>query len=405
VSELRTAAENAAALAAWRGLNASLHALARGLFPAHPLTLRPRRVVVHLIDNIGDIVVAVPALMALRARYPEARLTLLTSPGARGAPGAAELLTGVSYLDALEVYYKDDIDSPTKQLALVGRVRSWAPDLMVFIPSSRVPPSTVYRNLAFARLCRPGAVFNYQVPSSPWFRLSQARSRARFPSEVDRHLASLAPLGVAHPESVSFELGRAPPADGEAIAALVRECSGDDRPVLAICPGGKQEGHLWPVDRFTEVARRARHECDAHVWLVGGPGDREAARAIREVVPDAVDLTGGLSILGTAALLGHADLMLSNDTGPMHLAVAAGTRVCAIFSSQDFAGRWYPYGDGHLVFRAADVCPVCLFGAARTQHCVSKIGTAEVARACVDALRQAVTARSRRDNEKCLESL
>lgn len=390
----RTHAEYAAAQLGWRGLNASLAALERGLFLRDPRRVAPERVVVHLIGNIGDIVVAVPALMALRARYPDAHLTLLTSPGARGAPGAAQLLAGVPYLDALEVYHREDIDTPRKQLALAARLRAQRADLMVFLPSSRVPPATVYRNLAFARLCGPRAVFNYQVPSPPWLRLAVARVGA-VPHEVDRHLGALAPLGVARPDPVRFELGPASARDRATIEALGARASGaedpgavdgDGRPILAVCPGGKQEGHLWPVDRFAEVARRARADADARVWVVGGPGDAEAARAITDAVPDAVDLTGRLSILGTAELLRHVDLMLTNDTGPMHLAVAAGAKVCAIFSSQNYVGRWYPYGAGHVVFRAEDACPVCLFNPHRTLHCVGRIAVDDVARACVDRL-------------------
>jgi heptosyltransferase-3 len=378
----REGRENRAAITAWQGLNASLRLMARGMFLRDPRRFEPARVVVHLIGNIGDIIVAVPALMALRARFPEAMLTLLTSPGKRGMPGAAQLLTGVSYLDRMHVYHAEDIASPTHQVALAKTVRGWKPDLMVFLPSSRVPAKTVYRNLAFARLCGPKAIFNYQVPASPWYRLSQAITQDRFPHEIERHLTALRPLGIH--DAVSFELGAASASDVARIDALAATAAG--RPVLAVCAGGKQEGHLWPVDRFAAVCERAHAELDAAIWIVGGPGDKTAAQAIVEVVPTAVDLTGELSLLGSYALLNQADVMLTNDTGPMHLAVAAGTRVCAIFSSQNYVGRWYPYGEGHMVFRAEKACPVCLFNERRTLHCVGRIGVDEVARACLDTL-------------------
>lgn len=374
--------EYSAATVSWRAMNGALRGLQRGLFGRDASKVDPTRLVVHLIGNIGDIVVAIPVLIGLRDRFPDAHISLLTSPGKRGMPGAAQLLSGVSFLDRMYVYHSDEIDTPRKQIALAKTVRGWRPELMVFLPSSRVPAKTVYRNLAFARLCAPHAVFNYQVPASPWFKLSQARVRDRFPHEVDRHLTALKPLGVS--SAARFEFGAPPSVDARRACDLTSAAA--DRPILAVCPGGKQDGHLWPVARFAQVCQRAARELAATIWIIGGKGDSQAAEGILASVPEAVDLTGSLSLLGSVALLARADVLLSNDTGPMHLGAAAGTRVCAIFSSQNYVGRWYPYGSGHTVFRTKKACPECLFNDQRTLHCVGKISVDDVAAACLEVL-------------------
>jgi ADP-heptose:LPS heptosyltransferase len=386
----RVAMEYRLAVASHEAINGSLEALERTLFRPSESAGEPGCVVVHLIGNIGDIIVAVPALMALRQRFPAARLVLLSSPGKRGAPGAADLLHRVKYLDGLEIYHQEDITTIAGRLAVAARVRAFEPDLMVFLPSSRVPPATVYRNLLFARMCGVARVFNYRVPSPPFFRLAVARTLRTVPHEVERHLGMLAGLGVARPAQVRFELGEVEPAEAAEINAMLARARSSEGLVFAVCPGGKQAGHLWPVERFAEVARRARDQVGAQVWIVGGPGDRAAAEAIKAVVPAAADFTGKLSILGTARVLAEVDVLLSNDTGPMHLGAAAGTRVVAIFSSQNYAGRWYPWGDRHRVFRAETVCPTCLFNESRTLHCVGRIEVEAVASCCIDMLREAM---------------
>lgn len=346
----------------------------------------PRRVVVHLIGNVGDIVVAIPALIALRERWPDADLTFLTSPGQRGAPGAAQLLEGVSFLDAMIVYHQEDIARRSDQLRLVRRIAQLRADLLVYLPQSRVPPATIFRNLAFARLTGAARLYGYYVPAFPRFRLAQARVNGRFPQEVDRHLTALAPLLGGVPSEARFELGVPTTADRAEIEVALK--AADGRPIVAVCPGGKQGGHLWPAERFATVASALAAE-GSFICTIGGPGDRGAGAMIA-AASGGRQLAGALTLLGSAAFMRSARAVLTNDTGPMHLAAAVGTSCVAIFSSQNFAGRWYPYGPGHEVLRAREVCEVCLFNETQTLHCVGEIDPATV----LAAARRALTNRT-----------
>jgi len=384
----RDQAEARLAAMGLRALDQTLAGLTRGLFPGRA-DGEPERVLVHLVGNLGDVVVAVPALMALRARYPKARLTLVSSPGRRGMPGAAHLVDGAPWLDELIVYHQEDIAGRSRQLAFARRLRTLRPDLLVYLPASRAPASTVYRNLLFGRLVGPRRAFGYYVPTFPRFKLAQARVFGRFPQEVDRHLDALAPLGVTRPDAVRFDLAPTPTEDLRWVDALTDRTGG--APIAAFCPGGKQAGHLWPEERFAAVAAVLASR-GHHVVTIGGPGDRELGDRLLAATGGGTQAAGELSVLGSAELLRRAALLVTNDTGPMHLAAAVGTPTAAVFSGENFAGRWYPYGEGHEVLRAREVCPTCLFSGTRTQHCVGEITTTAVVDACDRILARSASA-------------
>jgi heptosyltransferase-2 len=353
-------------------VNAGLRGMRAALFPFADLPEEPERVVVHLVGNIGDIVVAIPALVALRERFPKARLTLVTSPGKRGQVGAKDVLRGAWYLDAIVEYALSDTRSTSGLVGLLRTVRSLKPDLLVMLPPPTVGPRTLARNMVFARLAGPKYVVGIELSAFEAFVYDQARWSGLWEHEVTRYLRLLAPLDVRR-RPARFEL---PPPD--AWEETVLEAVERHRPFVAFCPGGKQEGHLWPLDRFGAIAARVRRETGHDVVAIGSAGESESCKALLRLAGGGVSFAGRLGVRGTSALLKRAALLVTNDTGPMHLAAAVGTPVAAIFASRDFAGRWYPYGVPSEVFRARLVCEQCLFAPDRSDHCVREIGIDDV---------------------------
>ncbi|HEV7842125.1 MAG TPA: hypothetical protein VGO69_00435, partial [Pyrinomonadaceae bacterium] len=142
------------ALAIRRTLNLCLRGARNLIFLRRTPPPNPQCVVAHLIGNIGDIVVAIPALIALRERYPESRLVLFTSAGERGKglAGARELLEGASFLDGVEVYATEEIRHPRSALNLLRRLRLLRPELFVSLPPCNISLLSVLRNMLFARL-------------------------------------------------------------------------------------------------------------------------------------------------------------------------------------------------------------------------------------------------------------
>jgi heptosyltransferase-2 len=357
-------------------VNAGLRGLRSALFPFGELPRDPARVVVHLVGNIGDIVVAIPALMSLRKRFPRARLTLVTSPGKRGLAGAKDVLHGASFLDAIVEYATSDTKSMSGLFALLRAVRSLRPDVLAMLPPPTVGARTLARNMLFARLSGARYVVGLEVAAVDAFVFDQARWNGLWEHEVTRYMRLLAPLQVPS-RPVRFELPPPDPWERKVLESL--EGVG---PFVAFCPGGKQEGHLWPLDRFGAIATRIRRETGHEVVAIGSAGESDSCDALLRIAGGGVNFAGRLGVRGTAAMLKRAALLVTNDTGPMHLAAAAGIPIAAIFASRDFAGRWYPYGVPSEVFRARLVCEQCLFASERTDHCVREISVDDVWAGC-----------------------
>lgn len=367
------------ALSVRRALNLCLRAGRNAVFLRRRLPRAPKCVVAHLIGNIGDIVVAVPALVALRERFPESRLILLTSAGARGRglAGAKELLEGASFLDGVEVYATEEIRDSRSALRLLRRLRSFNPDVFVSLPPCNISPGHVVRNLFFARLTGARFGVGFEVVTLFLYSYEQARYTGIYPSEIERNLGHLKELGVTNP-AINFEFG---PLEPEELRSIERVAEQHER-FVAICPGGKQVGHRWPIERFIAVASYLKHERGLSLVTVGSRAERELCDELLSAVGGGVNLAGELSLRGTTELLSRALFLLTNDTGPMHLAAAGGTPVVAVYGTKDLAGRWYPHGTGHELFRAQTACRQCLFADEEYDHCVTRITTEDVLEGC-----------------------
>ena len=132
--------------------------------------------------------------------------------------------------------------------------------------------------------------------------------------------------------------------------------AGGSGPILAMAPAANWAGKTWPAERFAVVAAellgRDGPLADGRLLLLGGPGDRFAAEAVRRVIPRArlVDAVGRVDLLSAYALLKRARLFIGNDSGLMHLAAAAGAPTLGLFGPSD--ERLYaPWGPRARVLR------------------------------------------------------
>src|SRR5579871_2239848 len=130
--------------------NAILNGVARCAWPRRR-PLHPKRVCIYRIGNIGDTACALPAMYAIRCAYPDSHLTLVTSPGKRGAVGARDLLEGVSWLDEIFVYHTEDIATARGRLDLMRNLRARKFDLWLELSVVAAPLITLFRNLLAAR--------------------------------------------------------------------------------------------------------------------------------------------------------------------------------------------------------------------------------------------------------------
>jgi len=121
------------------------------------------------------------------------------------------------------------------------------------------------------------------------------------------------------------------------------------------------------------------------------------AMLVAMIGPRIVNWAGSLSVLESAEALRRCTLYLGNDTGIMHLAAAVGTRCIAIFSARDHPGKWYPYGQGHVVIRKQIPCEGCYLTVCEEHRmaCLMEINVEEVCQAVLSDLNVAPLANFR----------
>lgn len=131
--------------------------------------------------------------------------------------------------------------------------------------------------------------------------------------------------------------------------------------MIGLAPGAGRATKRWPAERFAEVGRllaRKRHS----IFLIGGAGDMEICKAVgRCIEPSPGDFSGRLTLMETAALIQQMDLLITNDTGVMHLAEGVGTRILALFGPTVRPFGFFPFRNTSVVLEKRLKCRPCSY--------------------------------------------
>jgi ADP-heptose:LPS heptosyltransferase len=270
-------------------------------------------------NAIGDYLVSLPAIVALRAAYPDAELVLLGSDWhasfLAGRPGPVDRCLPVPPTAGV----RDDRppSSPAMVDRFFARMRAERFDVAVQLQGGG------RHSNPFARRLGARVTAGSRTPDAP--PLDRTVPYARGQHEILRFLEVAALVGAA---PVTMEPRVQVTAADRAEAAAV--LSGDDRPLVVLHPGAKDPRRRWPVERLAvvggELARKG-----AQLAVVGAATDRPlVGRLLAALDGEAADLAGRLRLGGLAGLLERATLLVGNDSGPRHLAAAVGTATVAV---------------------------------------------------------------------------
>jgi asparagine synthase (glutamine-hydrolysing) len=332
------------------------------LMDAEPQFPRPPTLVFR-IGQLGDTLVALPALAQLRRDSPGRRIVLLTEnyASARNRVSAWDVVNKTGWVDDVLAY---DVDLPFTQrlrqrLAIARRIRELRPSRVISLAPHRTAPQRLRDHFVFRVLLGISQVHGVWAGSMK--RPPALRPMQRLEPEWRR----LQKLVQADPERAPTEEFRLPLTTEEADEArrlLAAKGIGQRRPLIAVGAGSKMPAKRWPRERFAEVLERVQQRFpSAGVVLLGGPDEAAyCGELVHKAGLAVVNLAGELSIRGSAAILARCDAYLGNDTGVMHLAAAVGTKCVAIFSARDFPGIWEPMGSGHRVLRQETECAGCM---------------------------------------------
>jgi ADP-heptose:LPS heptosyltransferase len=310
------------------------------------------RILVVRPDNLGDVLLAGPALAALRAAAPRARIDLLASPG--GAAAAA-LLPEVDDVVVARVSWQRIETEPVPGPPDPGLVeelagRGYAAAVLLTSFSQSPWPAAYVCQLAGipvrAGLSKEfgGAGLTHWVPA-PDDDLHQ----------VDRALHLLERIGVP-PRGTDLH-AHVDAAAGAAARRLL-DAAGVTGPYAVLLPGASCPSRRYPAQRFREVAAGLAGAGLAVV--VSGPAaEAELVERVAGGVPGAVAAAGGLDVPGLAGLLGGAEVVVANNSGGTHLADAVGTPVAVLFAGTELAAQYRPRSVPSTVLGRPTPCTPC----------------------------------------------
>jgi ADP-heptose:LPS heptosyltransferase len=174
--------------------------------------------------------------------------------------------------------------------------------------------------------------------------------------------------------------------DREAESRLRHAGAWPGRVRIAVHPGGTYPTQRWPLERFAEAARALASRRDGQVVVLCGPGEQAQATLLGELLGDVAVVATPGSVGDLAAALGRCDLLLANNSGPLHLAAAIGLPTVSTMGPTDPV-RFWPWGRSQSVLRRDDLpCSPCTRGRCRSHECLRKIAAEEMVRAAESLL-------------------
>lgn len=309
----------------------------------------PKNILIYKIGNIGDIVCAIPSFIAIRHFYSEAKITLLTSPGKKGSPGAKELLNGVWYLDKMKIYYSNEINSWNKKSKFIKDLRVDKYDLFIQIPDDLANFRTLLRNMIFVKIIGAKSAFGFKIRTVQLFKKFQVDYSLQ-KTEVESLLELLIENSVES-EKIEYSFNISDK-QKERINNLLKDKKWGERELIVVLnPGGKREANRWPAENFGKIGKYLQEKYDAKIIIIGGKDDIIAAEIIKSFLnrDNLLILTDKLELLEIIELFKRVNFLISNDTGAVHMAAAAGLPVIGLYCIRNVFGRWFPYGNQHRI--------------------------------------------------------
>ncbi len=375
-----------------------------------PITLPSNaRILVVKLAGIGDLLLATPALRALRETYPQGRIDLLVTPASAGLLDGWDMIDRVIVLDKYLFDYPQQVLKQPRNLLklqpLWHDLRDAHYDAVLLFHHLTLP----FGRLKYQLLLRStGAKYRVGLDNGHGWFLNMRVKDEGFGAmhEAEYNLAVAGAVGATtNDKRLVVPLSEE---DHKQTWQLLYEHESAEsirRPIIAMHPGSGiySTARRWAPERFAQLAETLFHDTGGQVLLLGGPEEAELHQHIMGMIQPAVpvrSMAGKGSIKVTAALLEQVDLFVGNDSALVHLAVAAGTPTVAIFGLTNHKA-WGPYTGGVpgwqvIVVRLNLPCMPCFYrghslgmpqGCA-TRDCLALLDVDPVAAAARNLLRK-----------------
>jgi len=311
-----------------------------------------KKILIVRLDRIGDVLLSTPVIKALRDSYPESHIAFMVRPYAR------DIVEGNPYLDEVIIY-----DKAGSEKGIMGTIRfakklkSMKFDVVIILhPTSRtnlvVFLAGIPQRIGFDR--KWGVLLSKKISHTKQFGLKH---------EIDYTLGILSCIGIeARDRSLYMPIKRS---SEEGVAAIFRESGiGMDDIVVTINPGASCPSKRWRAEKFAGVANGLIEKYKAKIVIISDKKDKVFGDKMASLVKaECLNLCGDTTISDIASVLRRSNLLISNDSGPVHIACAVDTPVISIFGRSDRGlspQRWGPSGDKSVVLHRDVGCDICL---------------------------------------------
>lgn len=362
-----------------------------------------RRVLVVRLDEIGDVVMTTPLLRELRRQLPEAWISLVVKPAIKNLVELCPYVNEVFTYDRNTKRSNGELRQHWRTLAL-ARKQLWHRRFdLAIVPrwdtdQSHATFVAYFSGAAWRIGFSEKVIAHKRLPNAGYDRLfTHLLYDNKLQHEVKRSLEMIRYLGgLVQEKRLELWVGED---DADYAEEIFREHG--VRPGDLVVAFGTSGGHSpmkqWPRENFLELGRWLRQEYDSRVLIVGGPGEETLGWELeRGLGPVVINVVGKTSLRQAAALLGRCHLYAGNDAGPMHVAVAMGLPVVALFGSSCLH-RFGPWGSGHRVLSLYPSCGPCKgeihldrcrYCTADRPHCILDITVEQVKEAVTHQLQK-----------------
>jgi heptosyltransferase-1 len=338
------------------------------------------------LSALGDVVQAIPTFEALRRNYPTAHIAWLVEEESAGLllnyPGLDEVITcrRRSWLEQLRTP-ASWLNTAMEMGGLLRRLRRRRYDLVIDLQG--LLKSAVW--VVLARGTRKIG-FDRTREGSWWFLNERLPAYDPDRHALERYLDMARYLG-AQVDEVRFQVPWTPVEEQQfeqRLHQVIRRAKG---PLVALHPMGRWSTKLWPEDHFASLASEVVARLKATVVFTGSGKDRNAVSRIigRAGCDQLFNWAGTTSLAELAYLYKQASVVVSTDSGPMHLAAAMGTSVVGLFGPTA-PWRTGPFGRKHKILRVSLDCSPCFRKTCETMICMKLLGVDEVLQAVTDLL-------------------
>jgi heptosyltransferase-2 len=301
--------------------------------------------VIRQHNQMGDMLLAVPALRALRSKFPDATIGVVSSTLNRG------VLKNNPYIDRVFLYDKKNALS---LIPLVRRLRNEKFDLVIVLHTVSFSFTSVVLAVLSGAALRIGSTSEKVGDSltGSFLSLTLPLPDGRELAEMNESEHNLYPLRAIGVDTSDLSPLIVPTEENERWAESFDSLHWRPGCVrLAVHPGAGKAENIWPPQSHAEVVNTIARRRPVSAIVVQGPRDQHSVRDFLDRCEPAAAVAAGRGIGDVAALLRRADLVICNDTGVMHVAAAAGATTLAVFGPTD-PHRWAPRTDKLHIVRA-----------------------------------------------------